>query len=284
MSEWAWFDAELDTGLQLGLKVTKRIYEEETGQQKLVIFESAGFGRIMALDGIIQITERDEFIYSEMMAHVPILAHTTAEEVMIIGGGDGAVLEEVLKHASVRHVTLVEIDPHVVELCREYLPSVSKGAFDDSRCELIFADGAKFVRETDRRADVVIVDSTDSIGPGTDLFSAEFYAGCHRCLRPGGILVTQNGVPFVQAQELQESCRHLRRSFRDVTCYTASVPTYNGGPMAFGWACDDPAKRNPALGTLTDGYRASGIDTDYYSPAIHVAAFSLPNYIARLTG
>lgn len=282
MSEWVWFDAELDSGYRLGLEVTKRIYEDQTGQHKLAIYDTTAFGRVMALDGVVQITERDEFIYSEMLAHVPILGHGAAEEVIIIGGGDGAVLEEVLKHRNVQHVTLVEIDPHVVELCREYLPSVSGAAFDDPRTELVFADGASFVRETDRRADVLIIDSTDPIGPGASLFSAAFYGGCHRCLKPGAVLVTQNGVPFMQGDELRHSCRRLREFFDDVGCYLTTVPTYCGGAMALGWASDDPAKRTVPHRTLSERFDAANIITRYYTPEVHAASFSLPAYVARL--
>ena len=282
MKEWVWFDSELESGYQLGLEVTKRIYQDQTSLQKLEIYDTATFGRVMALDGVIQITEHDEFMYSEMLAHVPIFAHGAASEVIIIGGGDGAVLEEVLKHQSVQRVTLVEIDPHVVQLCRKYLPSISGNAFDDPRTELVFADGASFVGETDRRADVLIVDSTDPIGPGTSLFSTAFYSGCHSCIKSDGILVTQSGVPFVQREELHQSCQRLRDVFEDVGCYLTTVPTYCCGPMALVWASNDPAKRIAPLHTLTERFEAANIKTGYYTPQVHTAAFSLPTYIEKL--
>jgi spermidine synthase len=153
-----------------------------------------------------------------------------------VGGGDGGLVEEVLKHPGVERVTIAELDAGVIDFARTYLPELSRGAFDDPRVSIVLGDGADFVATTSRRFDVVVVDSTDPIGPGAALFTAAFYAGCRRILRPGGILVTQNGVPFFQPDELVSSVRSLAGLFADATCYLAAVPTYVGGSMAFGWA------------------------------------------------
>src|SRR5690606_3237688 len=160
-----------------------------------------------------------------MMAHVPILAHGEARRVLIVGGGDGGMAREVLRHASVEHVTMVEIDAGVVQFSKKYLPSLSAGAFDDPRLDLVIADGAAFVAETDRRFDVAIIDSTDPIGPGEVLFTDTFYGRAKRCLAEGGVLVTQNGVPFMQGAELGNTMRAFRALFADAACYIASVPT-----------------------------------------------------------
>lgn len=178
-------------------RVDKILHEVHTGHQHLVIFENARMGRVMALDGVIQTTEADEFIYNEMLTHVPILAHGLARRVLIIGGGDGGILREVAKHRNVESITMVEIDSTVVELCREFLPEHSKGAFDDPRLSLAMDDGMRFVATTDQKFDVIISDSTDPIGPGEELFSENFYQACRRCLNEGGILVAQNGTPFM---------------------------------------------------------------------------------------
>ena len=170
--------------------------------QRIRVFENARFGRVLTLDGVVQTTEGDEFIYHEMMAHVPILAHGAARRVLIVGGGDGGMAREVLRHRAVEHVTMVEIDAGVVEFSKKYLPSLSAGAFDDPRLDLVIADGADFVAQTDRRFDVAIIDSTDPVGPGEVLFTDTFYGRAKRCLAPGGVLVTQNGVPFMQGDEL----------------------------------------------------------------------------------
>ena len=161
-----WFDETLHPEIGQRLSMDRVLFREKTGLQDLVIFENPRFGRVLALDGVVQTTEGDEFIYHEMLAHTPILAHGGVSRVLIIGGGDGGMAREVLRHASVKHLTMVEIDRGVVDMSREHLPSLSAGAFDDPRLELVITDGAKFVHETGDRWDVVIVDSTDPIGPG----------------------------------------------------------------------------------------------------------------------
>jgi spermidine synthase len=255
------------------------LFEEKTEHQHLLIFRHGRFGRVMALDGVVQTTERDEFIYHEMLAHVPMLAHGAAESVLIIGGGDGGMLREVCKHRSLRRVTQVEIDPTVVEMSKRYLPNHSAGAYDDPRLDLVFADGADYVRTTADRFDVVMVDSTDPIGPGGVLFTPAFYAACARCMNPGGILVTQNGVAYMQPDEAKSTGAAFAKSFADWTFYGAAVPTYVGGMMLFGWASSSAAPRETALRTLRARFRRSRIKTRYYTPAVHQASFALPRYV-----
>lgn len=269
-------------GFTCAFRADKVLYEEETGQQHLVIFENGLFGRMMALDGITQVTERDEFIYHEMMTHVPILAHGAAKRVLIIGGGDGGILREVIRHRSVEHVTMVEIDPAVTDFCKKQLPQISAVAFDDPRLNLVFADGAKFVEDTDESYDVVIVDSTDPIGPGEVLFREEFYRAARARLTPGGVIVTQNGVPFMQGDELQGTMEKFRRLFKVASCYLATIPTYVGGPMAMGWATDDETLKSVPLAELESRYADAGLATRYYTPEVHKAAFALPRYVLDL--
>lgn len=278
-----WVDESLHAGIRLGLETRSILYDSKTPHQRVVIFENPTFGRVLMLDGIIQTTEADEFIYHEMLTHLPITAHGAVRRILIIGGGDGGMLEEALKHASVERVTLVEIDAGVVELAKTHLPSICKNAFDDPRTDLVIADGVEYVRNTDERFDLIITDSTDPIGPGEVLFTRDYYAACKRCLNPGGILVTQNGVPFLQGGELRGTLTRLRALFADATCYLATVPTYMGGQMAFGWASDDAALRRPAPDTLRERWQAAGVEARYYTPEVHVAAFALPGYIAALT-
>ncbi len=276
-----WFDETLHPEFRQGLSMDRILYRDQSDLQDLVIFENARFGRVMCLDGVVQTTEGDECVYHEMMAHVPILAHGRAQRVLIIGGGDGGMAREVLKHGDLA-VTMVEIDGAVVDFCREHLPNHSAGAFDDPNLSLMIADGARFVKETDARFDVIIVDSTDPIGPGAVLFTAEFYADCKRCLTEGGIVVTQNGVPFVQPQEVTNSWRRLGESFADVSFYRAAVPTYQGGDMAFGWASDDASLRRIDVAELRARYAKAGIETRYLTPEVHAAAFALPKPILAL--
>lgn len=255
------------------------LFEHRTEHQELIIFRNREFGTVMALDGIIQTTERDEFIYHEMMTHVPLLAHGDARRVLIIGGGDGGILREVLKHASVEHVTQVEIDQAVIDMCRKYLPNHSAGAFDDPRANIVIADGVEFVNECQETFDVIISDCTDPVGPGEVLFSSRFYEGCKRCLNEGGVFVAQNGVPFMQPDEILTTRRRLGPYFADQTFYNAAVPTYAGGVMTFAWATDNPALRQLDLNSVQARYETSGIYTRYYNPALHVASFALPQYV-----
>ncbi len=263
------------------LREARLLYDSETAHQRLRVFENPTFGRVLTLDGVVQVTERDNFIYHEMLTHVPVLAHGAARRVLIVGGGDGGMAREVLKHRTVEAVTMVEIDAGVVAFSKQFLPMISAGAFDDPRLDLVIADGAAFMRETAGGFDVIIVDSTDPIGPGEVLFTDTFYGHARRALAPGGILVTQNGVPFLQGGELTDTMRAFKALFTDWTCYLATVPTYAGGPMAFGWGSDGEA-RQVDLQTLKARFAAAAIGTDYYTPEVHLGAFALPGYVSRL--
>ena len=278
-----WWEETLHDGFQLRLRVDTLLYETKSEFQHLMLFENEALGRVLTLDGVVQTTERDEFIYHEMLSHTPILAHGDARRVLIIGGGDGGMLRRVLMHPGIERAVVVEIDESVIDLCKRFLPSICGDAFEDSRTEVIVDDGACYVAECGRRFDVIIVDSPDPVGPAGILFERKFYADCKSCLAPGGILVTQNGVPFFQSEELISTLRHLRSLFSDATCYLASVPTYTGGFMALGWASDDASRRLVAVDILADRFREAKLETRYYTPAIHKAAFALPLYVEALT-
>lgn len=238
-------------------RMEKMLHEVRTEHQHLVIFQNPRMGRVMALDGVIQTTEADEFIYHEMLTHVPILAHGAAKRVLIIGGGDGGMLREVAKHLTVEHITMVEIDATVVEMCKEFLPNHSSGAFDDSRLNLVIDDGMRFVATTEEKFDVIISDSTDPIGPGEVLFSENFYQACHRCLNEGGILVTQNGTPFMQLSGVQTTAGRMNGLFADWHFYQAAIPTYIGGAMTFAWGATDKSYRKLPLETLRQRFSAA---------------------------
>lgn len=255
------------------------LFEQKTEQWHLIIFQNPQFGRVMALDGIIQTTERDEFIYHEMMTHVPLLAHGQAKRVLIIGGGDGGMLREVVKHSAVEQITMVEIDHAVVDMCKTYLPQHSAGAYDDPRVNLVIDDGAHFVAQTCQKFDVIISDCTDPVGPGEVLFSSDFYANCKRCLTPDGIFVAQNGVAFMQIDEVTTTQSRLSRDFEVTTFYCAAVPTYIGGVMTFAWGSDSQVAHQQDLTTLAARFKEANIETRYYTPAVHQASFALPRYI-----
>lgn len=277
-----WIDETLHDAFRFSLKAENVLVDDRSEHQHIVIFENDEFGRMLMLDGVVQLATRDEFIYHEMMAHVPLMALAEPKSVLVIGGGDGGVLREVLQHQSVETAILCEIDGSVIERAREYFPDVSAGAFDDPRSDVIVADGMAFTGETDERFDAVLVDSTDPLGPGAILFTPEFYANCRRCLSPGGVLVTQNGLPFVQGPELTKTIEAFRDLFADVWAYLATTPTYVGGPMSFGWGSDDAALRQISLAELDSRFESSKIATRYYRPDVHQGAFALPGYVRDL--
>jgi spermidine synthase len=270
-----------DLGFRMTYAVERVLYEMQTEHQHLVLFEHGFFGKVLMLDGATQVTSKDEFIYHEMMTHVPILAHGNAREVLIIGGGDCGIAEEVLKHKTVRRLTQVEIDASVVEFSKEHFPEFTRPVLSERRFDLVIDDGMNYVAKTDRRFDVIIVDSTDPLGPGKVLFSERFYRACRRCMNDGGVMVTQNGVPILQSDELVTGIRKFRRLFADGACYVAAIPTYVGGHMAMGWASDNPKLRALTVATIAGRYRRAGsFPTKYWTPEVHVAAFALPRFIA----
>ncbi len=261
-------------------RVDKMYFEQKTDHQHLMIFHNAMLGRVMTLDGIVQTTEADEFMYHEMLTHVPILGHGAVKKLLIIGGGDGGILREVLKHESIA-VTQVEIDKAVIDMAVQYLPKHSDSAYDNPRANIIIDDGMAFVKNCTDKFDVIIVDGTDPIGPGEVLFTEDFYAQCKTCLNEGGIIVTQNGVPFLQIEEVKNTHQRLNQHFNDATFYTVAVPTYYGGLMTLAWASDNEALRKVSLDTLQQRFEAANLNTRYYNPAIHQASFALPQYLVN---
>jgi spermidine synthase len=264
--------------------VTRELARVKSQFQDIVVFESPSHGRVMVLDGVVQITEADEFVYQEMLTHVPLLAHGSAESVLIIGAGDGGVLRRVLQHGNVRRAVMVEIDAEVIRLSKALLPKIAGEAWNDKRADVIVGDGIDYVkRAVSASFDVVIVDSTDPIGVGEVLFSDDFYDQCARILTSRGLVVNQCGVPFMQADELRETSLRRRKFFSHVTAYVAAVPTYVGGFMTLGWAAKDASLAATPVETIRDRAGEAGIlgKTRYWTPEIHSGAFNLPPYIAQ---
>ena len=276
-----WFEERLFPHVRQTFAMTKVVFRQRTEHQDLIIFENPTFGRVLALDSIVQVTERDEHVYHEMMTHVPMFSHGSAREVLIIGGGDCGIAEEVLKHKTVKRVTQVEIDASVVEFSKEHFPEFTGPVLGNRRFDLVIDDGMRYVAKTERRFDVIIVDSTDPLGPGKVLFSDKFYAACRRCMTKGAVMVTQNGVPIFQSNELTEGIAKFRKLFADGSCYVAAIPTYVGGHMAMGWATDNVKLRHAPVRTIAARYDKAGrFPTRYWTPEVHVAAFALPRFIA----
>jgi len=264
--------------------VKRELARVKSDFQDIMIFESHTHGRVMLLDGVVQITERDEFVYQEMLTHVPLLAHGAAKRVLIIGAGDGGVLRRVLQHRNVEKAVMVEIDGEVIRLSKEFLPNIAGDAWNDPRAEVIVGDGIDYVRQAQAGSfDVVIVDSTDPIGVGEVLFTDEFYHNAARLLSAEGLIVNQCGVPFMQADELRETSERRGKFFTDISAYVAAVPTYVGGFMTLGWAAKTKGLRDVPVAEIRRRAEAAGIAglTRYWTPEIHAGAFHLPPYIAE---
>ncbi len=276
------FETEtLYQGVQVRYENTKTVVHQKHDLQDLILFDNPIFGRILMLDGVTQVTEADEFIYHEMMTHVPIFSHANPEHILIIGGGDGGIAREVLRHSRVKSVTMIEIDESVVTFSKEFMPKINNGAFDNPKLILKIADGAAFVQNTTDKFDVIIVDSTDPEGLGSVLFTKEFYTDCHNILNTKGILVTQNGVPFMQPNELKQSVTYFRDIFKNGTCYRATIPTYAFGDMAMGFASDTDYT-NLDISVIAERFKSENLSMKYYTPHIHKASFALPAYIENI--
>ena len=262
-----------------GFKVEDIIIDHNTEHFHLVIFENDLFGKVMMLDGATQLTTRDVHVYHEMMTHPAILSHGKVEEVLIIGGGDGGTAREVLRHQNI-NVTQVEIDQSVVDLSIKHLPEVSDGAYDSKRMNLIIADGVDYVKAADKKYDLIIIDSTDPVGPAKALFEADFFAACKKALKPDGIFINQLGLPYLQPDELNSAMKSFVQIYKSPRAFLTTVPTYVVSPMVFGW-CSDKEYPHDA-NVIRERYKDSNIATKHYNPEVHVAAFAIPNEIEEI--
>ena len=239
---WAvtrWIEETFHPHWRVRLAADEVLHEVKTEHQHLVIFTNATWGTVLMLDGVCQLTTRDEFIYHEMMAHVALMALERPRRVLVIGGGDGGTLREVLKHPTVEKATLCEIDRAVIDLSLKHYPEIADGCFDDERAEVVIADGLKYVAEAEERFDAIIVDSTEPIGPSAVLHTREFFTDCRRALKAGGALVTQNGLPFLFPEHLAETSAIFASLFKATSPFLCTQPCYFGGPFALNWASDD---------------------------------------------
>ncbi|NLG77381.1 MAG: polyamine aminopropyltransferase [Xanthomonadaceae bacterium] len=272
----------LDPTVRLSYGADEILVRTTTPYQDVVLLDNERFGRVLLLDGATQLTTADEFIYHEMLAHVPIFSHGDVRDVLIIGGGDCGLAEEVLKHKDIRRVVQVELDPCVVDLSRRYLDEINAGVFADERFQLNIHDGATFIDGMAERFDLVLVDSTDPVGDACKLFSAQFYKNVRRCLRMRGILVVQAGVPFLQPEDFSSAMRNLASVFRYPSCYLLASPSYVGGHLALGWASDSISPAAVSLDVIKARHAKANLKLRYYTPEVDRAAFALPGYINDL--
>lgn len=275
-----WYTEKHTENVKMSIRVDRQLYSEKSKYQRIDVFESKEFGRFLTLDGYMMLTEKDEFIYHEMITHVPMAVHPEVKKVLVIGAGDGGVVRELTKYPSVRHIDLVEIDERVVAVCKEYLKQTACG-FEDDRLSIHYQDGLKFVRKCTEEYDLIIVDSTDPFGPGESLFTKEFYGNCYKALKEDGIMVNQHESPFYEGDAVAMKRAHKRivESFEISRVYQAHIPTYPSGHWLFGFASK---KYHPIHDLDSERWKALGLKTRYYNTNLHKGSFYLPNYVEEL--
>ena len=275
-----WFSELHTPDVKLSVRVNRQLYSGQSEFQRIDVFESPEFGRFLTLDGYMMLTEKDEFIYHEMITHVPMAVHPNVQDVLVIGAGDGGVIRELTRYNAIQHIDMVEIDPLVVEVCRQYLPKTAC-RLDDPRVKIYYEDGLRFVRGKENCYDLIIVDSTDPFGPGEGLFTREFYGNCYKALRADGIMVNQHESPFYaeDARACQRAHQRIVSSFPISQVYQAHIPTYPSGHWLFGFASK---QYHPVKDLRADAWQALGITTRYYTTKLHAGAFALPAYVEEL--
>lgn len=275
-----WFTEKHTEHVKLSIQIDKQIYSSQSEFQRIDIFESPEFGRFLTLDGYMMLTEKDEFVYHEMMVHVPMAVHPNVKKVLVIGGGDGGTIRELSRYTTIEEIDLVEIDEEVVEACKKYLPQTACG-FQDSRVKCYYDDGLKFVRKYENTYDLILVDSTDPFGPGEGLFTKEFYGNCYKALKEDGIMVNQHESPFYKedAYAMQRAHKRIVESFPISKVYQAHIPTYPSGHWLFGFASK---KYHPINHQRVEEWKSLGLKTKYYNEQLHKGAFALPNYVEEM--
>lgn len=275
-----WYTEQHTDSVRFSIKVDKSLYSGQSKFQRIDVFNSVEFGNFFTLDGLMMVTEKDEFIYHDMIVHVPMATNPKIKNVLVIGAGDGGTIRELTRYSTVEHIDMVEIDKMVVDVCKEYLPQTACN-LDDPRLDLYFEDGLKFVRSKENAYDLIIVDSTDPFGPGEGLFTREFYGNCFKALKPDGILVNQHESPYYKeyANSMQRAHKRIREFFPVCRVYQAHIPTYPSGHWLFGFA----SKTYDPLSDLNElAWNNLGLKTKYYNTDIHKGSFALPNYVKEL--
>lgn len=275
-----WFSEYHTPNVRNSLRVDRQLYSKQSEYQRIDIFETPEFGRVLTLDGNVMLTERDEFIYNEMITHVPMAVHPGIRNILVIGAGDGGVVTELTRYDRVENIDLVEMDPMVVEACRAFLPG-NASRLDDRRVHIYFENALKFIRRRADTYDLIIVDSTDPFGPSEVYFTKEFYGNCYNALKEDGIMVNQQGSPFFKhdAEEMQRSHKRIVSTFPISRVYQAHIPTYAAGYWCFGFASK---KYHPTDNLDVEAWKSLNLRTKYYTPKLHVGAFALPAFLEEL--
>lgn len=275
-----WYTEEHTKNVKFSIKIDKQIASVQSDFQRIDILESNEFGRILTLDGFLMVTEKDEFIYHDMITHVPMATNPNIQQVLVIGAGDGGTIRELLRYPSIRHIDMVEIDEEVVNMCEAHLLQTSCGLRDE-RVNMYFEDGLRFVRRKENEYDLIIVDSTDPFGPGEGLFTKEFYGNCYRALKEDGILVNQHESMYYDsyAESMKRAHQKISSTFPIAKIYQAHIPTYPSGHWLFGFASK---KYDPIKDFDGDKWNELGLRTKYYNTLLHIGAFAIPNYVKEM--
>lgn len=275
-----WFSEFHTPDVKHSIRVNRHLYSEKSEYQQIDIFDTPEFGRVLALDGSVVLTERDEFIYDEMITHIPMAVHPNARDILVIGAGDGGVVRELARYRGIRRIDLVEMDPMVLEACRSYLPE-NASRLDDERVHIFFDNALRFMRRKKSEYDLIIVDSTDPFGPSEGYFTREFYGSCYQALREDGIMVNQQGSPFFQhdAEAMRRSHQRIIKLFPVSRVYQAHIPTYAAGYWLFGFASK---KYHPIDDFDRERWNALKLETKYYTPRLHVGSFYLPAFLENM--
>lgn len=275
-----WYTEEHTKNVRFSIKVDKQLVSAKSEFQRIDIFESKEFGRFLTLDGYMMLTEKDEFIYHEMITHIPMAVKPEAKKILVIGAGDGGTVRELVKYENIERIDMVEIDKMVVDLCREYLHKTSC-KLDDKRVNIYYEDGLKFVRSKKNEYDIIIVDSTDPFGPGEDLFTREFYGNCYNALKDDGIFVNQHESPYYENDAIATKRAHkqLKAVYPVSTVYQLHIPTYPSGHWLFGFASKG---LDPIKDIKEKEWNELGIKTKYYNTDLHKGSFALPTYVREL--
>ena len=275
-----WFSEFHTPDVKHSIRVTRHLYSKRSEYQQIDIFDTPEFGRVLSLDGNVMLTERDEFIYDEMITHVPMAVHPNIRDVLVIGAGDGGVVRELARYENIRRIDLVEIDPQVIEACRVWLPE-NACRLDDSRVHIYFDNALRFIRRRTDAYDLIIVDSTDPFGPSEGYFTREFYGICYNALHDDGIMVNQQGSPFYKqdAEAMQRSHKRIVSTFPISRVYQAHIPTYAAGYWLFGFASK---KYHPIDDLCAEKWLAHNLKTKYYTTKLHVGAFYLPAFLETM--
>ncbi len=275
-----WYTEEHTENVRFSIKVKNLLYTGQSPYQKIDVFDSEEFGKFLTLDGLMMLTEKDEFIYHDMIVHVPMAVNPNIKRVLVIGGGDGGTVRELTRYETIESIHMVEIDKQVVDVCREYLPQTA-GKLDDPRVELFFEDGLKFIRSHVDEYDLIIVDSTDPFGPGEGLFTREFYGNCYKALKEDGIMVNQHESPYYTyyINSMKRAHKRIKEFFPIAKVYQAHIPTYPSGYWLFGFASK---KYDPIKDLKEEEWNKLGLKTKYYNTELHRGAFAIPNYVKEL--